>query len=171
MDNIVEGDRGVKDLWKLMNISNDRFIRTTDDYHVETRPEDFQEDVRQGRHLQGHLQGQILHPLRVLLDREPAGGRQVPRLRPGGAGRRGGGLLLPPEQVRRPGPGSAGEHRLPPAPQPRPRDGEELPGPRPGGSVRLPHQLLLGHSGGLRSQARSLCVGGRPQQLYHRPGL
>ena len=34
VDNIVEGPRGVKDLWKLMNISNDRFIRTTDDYHV-----------------------------------------------------------------------------------------------------------------------------------------
>ena len=34
VDNIVEGPRGVRDLWKLMNISNDRFIRTTDDYHV-----------------------------------------------------------------------------------------------------------------------------------------
>ena len=36
VDRIVEGERGVKDLWKLMNISNDRFIRTTDDYHVES---------------------------------------------------------------------------------------------------------------------------------------
>ncbi|MBR2666531.1 MAG: methionine--tRNA ligase [Oscillospiraceae bacterium] len=34
VDNIVAGERGVLDLWKLMNISNDRFIRTTDDYHV-----------------------------------------------------------------------------------------------------------------------------------------
>ena len=34
VDRIVEGPQGVKDLWKLMNISNDRFIRTTDDYHV-----------------------------------------------------------------------------------------------------------------------------------------
>ena len=34
VDRIVEGPRGVRDLWKLMNISNDRFIRTTDDYHV-----------------------------------------------------------------------------------------------------------------------------------------
>ena len=25
---------GIKDLWKVMNISYDRFIRTTDDYHV-----------------------------------------------------------------------------------------------------------------------------------------
>ncbi len=34
VDRIVEGDKGVKALWQLMNISNDRFIRTTDDYHV-----------------------------------------------------------------------------------------------------------------------------------------
>ena len=33
VDRIVEGPRGVKDLWRLMNVSNDRFIRTTDDYH------------------------------------------------------------------------------------------------------------------------------------------
>ena len=34
VDRIVEGPGGITDLWKLMNISNDRFIRTTDDYHV-----------------------------------------------------------------------------------------------------------------------------------------
>ena len=33
VDNIIEGEGGILDLWKLMNISNDRFIRTTDDYH------------------------------------------------------------------------------------------------------------------------------------------
>ena len=33
VDNIVDG---IQKLWKLMNISNDRFIRTTDDYHVES---------------------------------------------------------------------------------------------------------------------------------------
>ena len=31
VDNVVAG---IKELWKLMNISYDRFIRTTDDYHV-----------------------------------------------------------------------------------------------------------------------------------------
>ena len=36
VDNIVEGPRGVKALWKLMNISYDRFIRTTDDYHAKS---------------------------------------------------------------------------------------------------------------------------------------
>ena len=34
VDRIVEGEGGILDLWKLMNISNDRFIRTTDEYHV-----------------------------------------------------------------------------------------------------------------------------------------
>ena len=34
VDEIVAG---IKELWKLMDISNDRFIRTTDDYHVESR--------------------------------------------------------------------------------------------------------------------------------------
>jgi len=33
VDNVVAG---IKDLWKLMNISYDRYIRTTDDYHVES---------------------------------------------------------------------------------------------------------------------------------------
>ena len=36
LDNIVEGPQGILDLWKLMNISNDRFIRTTDDYHCQS---------------------------------------------------------------------------------------------------------------------------------------
>ena len=33
VDNIVIAKGGIKDLWKLMNISYDRFIRTTDQYH------------------------------------------------------------------------------------------------------------------------------------------
>lgn len=31
VDEIVSG---IKDLWKMMNISYDKFIRTTDDYHI-----------------------------------------------------------------------------------------------------------------------------------------
>ena len=34
VDRIVTGENGILDLWKLMNISNDRFITTTDYYHV-----------------------------------------------------------------------------------------------------------------------------------------
>ena len=36
VDEIICGEGGILDLWKLMNISYDRFIRTTDDYHEES---------------------------------------------------------------------------------------------------------------------------------------
>jgi len=36
VDDIICGEGGILDLWKLMNISYDRFIRTTDDYHIES---------------------------------------------------------------------------------------------------------------------------------------
>ena len=48
VDTIVEGAGGVKDLWKLMNISYDRFIRTTDDYHLESCQKIFQKLYDQG---------------------------------------------------------------------------------------------------------------------------
>jgi len=36
VDDLLYCPGGILDLWKLMNISYDRFIRTTDDYHVES---------------------------------------------------------------------------------------------------------------------------------------
>ena len=48
VDNIVEGAGGVKDLWKLMNISYDRFIRTTDEYHIASCQKIFQQLYDQG---------------------------------------------------------------------------------------------------------------------------
>ncbi len=45
VDDIVAG---IKDLWKLMNISNDRFIRTTDDYHVSAVQKIFKQLFEQG---------------------------------------------------------------------------------------------------------------------------
>ncbi len=45
VDDIVAG---IKDLWKLMNISHDRFIRTTDDYHVESVQKIFRRLYEQG---------------------------------------------------------------------------------------------------------------------------
>ena len=39
VDGIVAAPGGVLDLWKLMNVSYDRFIRTTDGYHVERSEE------------------------------------------------------------------------------------------------------------------------------------
>ena len=124
VDKIVNGAKGVRDLWKLMNISNDRFIRTTDDYHCRAVQKIFQKMYEKGDIYKGAYKGKYCTPCESLLDREPAGGRQVPRLRPGGPRRRGGGILLPPVQIRRPGAAPAGGHGLPPAPQPRERDGE-----------------------------------------------
>ena len=51
VDNIVTGPKGVLDLWKLMNISNDRFIRTTDDYHVAAIQKIFRKMYDNGRYL------------------------------------------------------------------------------------------------------------------------
>ena len=51
LDNIVEGPQGILDLWKLMNISNDRFIRTTDDYHCASIQKIFRKMYEKGGHL------------------------------------------------------------------------------------------------------------------------
>lgn len=45
VDNIVEG---IHKLWDLMNISHDRFIRTTDDYHMESCQKIFTQLYEQG---------------------------------------------------------------------------------------------------------------------------
>ncbi len=57
VDNIVEGNRGVKDLWKLMNISYDRFIRTTDDYHVASIQKIFKAIYDKGDIYKGYYEG------------------------------------------------------------------------------------------------------------------
>ena len=62
VDNIVEGDRGVKDLWKLMNISNDRFIRTTDDYHVAAIQKIFRRMYDKGDIYKGTYRGKYCKP-------------------------------------------------------------------------------------------------------------
>jgi len=36
VDDLLYSEGGILDLWKLMNISYDRIIRTTDDYHIES---------------------------------------------------------------------------------------------------------------------------------------
>ena len=62
VDHIVEGPRGVLDLWKLMNISNDRFIRTTDDYHVESVQKIFKQLYEQGDIYKGKYVGKYCKP-------------------------------------------------------------------------------------------------------------
>ena len=62
VDNIVEGERGVLDLWKLMNISNDRFIRTTDDYHVSAIQKIFKKMYDNGDIYKGTYKGKYCKP-------------------------------------------------------------------------------------------------------------
>ena len=62
VDRIVEGPGGVKDLWKLMNISNDRFIRTTDDYHVKAIQKIFRKLYDNGDIYKGTYKGKYCKP-------------------------------------------------------------------------------------------------------------
>ena len=62
VDNIVEGKGGVLDLWKLMNISYDRFIRTTDDYHVAAIQKIFKQMYENGDIYKGTYKGKYCKP-------------------------------------------------------------------------------------------------------------
>ena len=62
VDNIVLGEGGVLDLWKLMNISYDRFIRTTDDYHVEAIQKIFKKMYDNGDIYKGAYKGKYCKP-------------------------------------------------------------------------------------------------------------
>ncbi len=62
VDNIVLGQGGVKDLWKLMNISYDRFIRTTDDYHVAAIQKIFKMMYDKGDIYKGTYKGKYCKP-------------------------------------------------------------------------------------------------------------
>ncbi len=62
VDNIVEGKGGILDLWKLMNISNDRFIRTTDDYHIEAIQKIFKQMYDKGDIYKSSYKGKYCTP-------------------------------------------------------------------------------------------------------------
>ena len=62
VDKIVTGEGGILDLWKLMNISNDRFIRTTDDYHVEAVQHIFKKMYDKGDIYKGSYKGKYCTP-------------------------------------------------------------------------------------------------------------
>ncbi len=62
VDNIVLGEKGVLDLWKLMNISHDRFIRTTDDYHVAAIQKIFKKMYENGDIYKGKYTGKYCKP-------------------------------------------------------------------------------------------------------------
>ena len=62
VDRIVTGKGGILDLWKLMNISNDRFIRTTDDYHVVSIQRVFRKMYEKGDIYKGAYKGKYCTP-------------------------------------------------------------------------------------------------------------
>ena len=62
VDQIVEGERGVLDLWKLMNISYDRFIRTTDEYHIKAIQRIFKKMYANGDIYKGKYTGMYCTP-------------------------------------------------------------------------------------------------------------
>ena len=62
VDEIVTGPRGVLDLWRLMDISNDRFIRTTDDYHVAAIQKIFRRMYEKGDIYKGKYVGKYCKP-------------------------------------------------------------------------------------------------------------
>ncbi|MBK5240577.1 methionine--tRNA ligase [Clostridium sp.] len=53
---------GIKDLWKIMNISYDKFIRTTDDYHKEAVQKLFKQLYDQGDIYKGAYEGWYCTP-------------------------------------------------------------------------------------------------------------
>ena len=59
VDDIVEN---FKSLWKLLNISNDRFIRTTDDYHVASIQKIFKKMYDKGDIYKGAYKGKYCTP-------------------------------------------------------------------------------------------------------------
>ncbi len=62
VDNIVCGEKGILDLWKLMNISNDRFIRTTDEHHVTSIQKIFRKMYENGDIYKGSYKGKYCTP-------------------------------------------------------------------------------------------------------------
>ena len=59
VDNIVAG---IRDLWKLMDISNDKFIRTTDDYHEAAVQKIFKKMYEKGDIYKGYYEGLYCKP-------------------------------------------------------------------------------------------------------------
>ena len=133
VDEIVAG---IKDLWKLMNISNDDFIRTTDERHEKAVQKIFKQLYDQGDIYKSEYEGWYCTPCesfwleRQLVDGKcPDCGRPVQRTKEEM-------LLLPPLQIC--GQADSIYRRAPgfhPAREPEKRDAAKLPAARPGGSV------------------------------------
>ncbi|MEG2222248.1 MAG: methionine--tRNA ligase [Oscillospiraceae bacterium] len=62
VDHVVTGQGGILDLWKLMNISNDRFLRTTAPYHQESVQKIFRKMYDKGDIYKGAYKGLYCTP-------------------------------------------------------------------------------------------------------------
>ena len=71
-------------LWKLLNISNDRFIRTTDDYHVKAVQKIFRALYDRGDIYKGKYEGWYCTPCESFWTETQLKDGKVPRLRPRG---------------------------------------------------------------------------------------
>ena len=61
-EHVDEVVAGIKDLWKMMNISYDKFIRTTDDYHVKAVQDIFKKLYDQGDIYKSSYEGMYCTP-------------------------------------------------------------------------------------------------------------
>jgi len=75
VDKIVAG---IKDLWKLMDISYDKFIRTTDDYHEKTVQKIFEKLYEQGDIYKGYYEGLYCTPCEAFWTETQAVGGKCP---------------------------------------------------------------------------------------------
>ncbi len=88
----------IKRIWDLMNTSYDKFIRTTDADHEAQVQKIFKRLYEQGDIYKGHYED-LLYPVRILLYRKPAGGRQMSGLRTGSTAGQGRGVFPETEQI------------------------------------------------------------------------
>ena len=98
VDEIVAG---IKDLWKLMDISYDDFIRTTEPRHAGVVQKIFKQLYDQGDIYKSEYEGWYCTPCESFWTEQQLDGWQVPGLRPSGGKSPGGKLLLQAQQVRR----------------------------------------------------------------------
>ena len=167
--------RRFKDMDERLNVSFDRFIRTTEPDASSFGPGGLEPDAAEWRHLYRHLCRLVFGARRGLLRRggnRPRRGQCAPR--PAGlAGRVGRGEELLLQAVRLSGPVAgalrepAGFHRSGFAPQ----RSHQLREGRAEGSVDLAHDVRLGRQGAERPRARDVCLGRCADQLHHRRRL
>ncbi len=75
VDNIVAG---IHDLWNLMNISHDKFIRTTDDYHVKAVQKIFEKLYEKGEIYMSKYEGLYCKPCEAFWTQTQAADNKCP---------------------------------------------------------------------------------------------